>query len=153
MQKRIVYLLTFLLLLSLASATVLDDLEDFKNSVGLTEPLIVVLVRVALLLLLTFILFEILSHVGLSQGTSGAVAFILALISTVFIPGSVILAISTTYGTLFALILLMIPILALLFLVYVVIPGNNLGWRILRIILIILVLGLLIAGKMWVNTL
>lgn len=147
------YLLMALLLVSFASATVLDDLETLKNDIGLTEPLVVVLVRVAILLLITFLLYEGISHLGLSQGTSVAVSLILGIISAVFIPGSVLLAISTTYGTIFSLLLLLIPIAALLFIIYVIIPGTSLGWRALRILLIILVLVLLFLFKSWVNSL
>jgi len=154
MQKRLgLYLLVSLLLLSFASATVLDDLETFKNSLGLSESLAVVLVRVGIVLLITFLLYEGISRLGLSQGTSIAVSLIMGLISGVFIPGSVLLAISTTYGTLFSLILIMVPIGALLFLTYVIIPHSSLGWRVLRIFLIALVLGLLIWAKAWVSTL
>ena len=154
MQKRTgLYLLMALLLVSVVSASVIDDLETLKNNIGLTEPLVVVLVRVAILLLITVLLFEVLSKVGLSQFAAGSISFVLALITCVFMPGGVILAISTTYGTLFSLILLLIPIAALLFIVYVVIPGSSLGWRILRISLIVLVIVLLYLFKSWVNTL
>ncbi len=147
------YLLICLLLISFASATILDDLETLKNDIGLTEPLVVVLVRVAILLLITFLLYEGISHLGLSQGTAVVISLVLGLISSVFIPGSVLLAISTTYGTIFSLLLLLIPIAGLLFIIYVIIPGTSLGWRALRILLIILVLVLLFLFKSWVNSL
>ncbi|MFH0701552.1 MAG: hypothetical protein V2A62_03890 [Candidatus Woesearchaeota archaeon] len=153
MQKRIgLYLLIGLLLVSFASATIFDDLDDFKNNLGIDEPLIILLVRVAILILITVLLFEALSHVGLSQHTAGIVSFILALISVVLIPGGILIGIASTYGTLLTLILLLVPIGALMFIVYVVIPGDRLIWRVVRIILILVVIWLLFMFKSWVST-
>ncbi|MEK6938996.1 MAG: hypothetical protein AABX04_08210 [Nanoarchaeota archaeon] len=151
MQKRIgLYLLMGLLLVSFASATIFDDLDDFKNNLGIDEPLLIVLIRVAILVLVSVLLFEVLSHVGLSQHTAGIVSFILALISVVLIPSAILIGIASTYSVIVTLLFILIPIGVLMFLVYVVIPGDRPIWRVVRIILIVVVIVLLFMFKSWV---
>ncbi len=71
------------------------------------------------------------------------IAFILALISVVMIPGQLLTAIAASYGIVVSFVL----IGALIFaggagLMYI--PTTNIGWRILRIVLIILLLYIII---------
>ena len=139
-----------LLLVSFASATIFDDLDDFKNNLGIDEPLLIVLIRVAILVLVSVLLFEVLSHVGLSQHTAGIVSFILALISVVLIPSAILIGIASTYSVIVTLLFILIPIGVLMFLVYVVIPGDRPIWRVVRIILIVVVIVLLFMFKSWV---
>jgi len=152
MQKRIsLYLLLTLFLVSIASASVLDEIEAFKNNLGITEPLIILSLRLAVLLLVAFLLYEGLSHVGLSLGAAGVVSFIIALMSAVFIPGGVLEGIASTYAVLVSVILIILPLAALMIIIYVFIPGTSLGWRVLRIALITLVLILLYLFKSWIS--
>lgn len=154
MQKKMgLYLLIGLLLISFASASILDSLESLKTSIGITEPLIITLLRVGILILIAVLLFEGLSHVGLSQGTSIAISIVLALISVVAMPGSILATIASTYGVLFSFILIMIPLGGLLFVIYGLIPGDRLVWRIVRIVLILVLIYFFFRIKTWVGTL
>src|SRR3989338_3649201 len=114
MQKGIIlgkeiltYILFSLLLVSPVTASVIDDLEAFKNEVGINEPLIILLVRAAILFLVAFLLYEGLSKVGLSQGTSVTISFLIALMGAVFIPGGVLVGIASTYATVISFVFIL----------------------------------------------
>ncbi len=67
--------------------------------------------RLLLLILLFALLFRLLSGFNLvGKGTAVAIALVIALMTVIFIPGSVLLAIGASYGTLFSLILMLVPI-------------------------------------------
>ncbi|MFA6460815.1 MAG: hypothetical protein WCV90_00995 [Candidatus Woesearchaeota archaeon] len=154
MQKRIgIYLLLTLLLVSFASASFIDDVETFKNDIGITEPLLILVIRLAILSIVALLLYEGISKLGLSQGAAGGIAFLIAAISAVFIPGGVLAAVASTYAVVISVILILLPIAALMFLVYAVIPGTSLAWRGLRIALIILTWVLLSMFKSWLGSL
>lgn len=159
-KKGILLVVLFLLLCPLIYAEINDDfnsfletVQGFNSSLGINESPTATFIRIAIIILVTFILYEILSHVGVRPGTSGVIAFVLSSISVIVIPSEVLLGIAASYGTLFMFILFGGPIAGLFFLVYVIIPGNSLVWRGVRIV--ILIMALILEGIIikWLNSL
>jgi len=72
------------------------------------------LVRFLILILLFAIIFAGAEMLKLGKGVSITIAAVFALISAIFIPGGVLLAIGASYGTLISVALLGVPVLGLL---------------------------------------
>ncbi len=117
----------------------LSGVNDLTSSVGISEEPLITLLRLAVLILVVFILFEIISHVGLSQGTALAISITLGILSVLLIPEAVLVGIGTAYATLFALILLLIPIGGLLLIVFLI-PTHSLFWRVVRVLVVLMAL-------------
>ncbi len=65
--------------------------------------------RFILLILLFAVLFRVLDAL-IGRGTAIAVALVVSLMTVIFIPGTVLLAAASSYGTLFSLILMLVPV-------------------------------------------
>jgi hypothetical protein len=152
-----------LVLLGVFSSAVLADWKDDVKAVfdsvvsvgqlgwaGVTaESYLTGFMRLAIFLLIFTILFAIGSATlagvaGFSRNIIIAIALILAVISAIFIPGSVLSAIGVAYGTLFSFILIGAVVVGGGFLVYII-PTTNLPLRILRLVLILLLIWILSA--------
>ena len=66
--------------------------------------------RFLLFLLLCLLLFKGAKAVGMSDGISIAITLVFSLLTTIFIPGTVLLAAATSYGTVFSVIMLGAPL-------------------------------------------
>ena len=66
--------------------------------------------RFLLFLLLCLLLFKGAKAVGMGDGISIAITLVFSLLTTIFIPGTVLLAAATSYGTVFSVIMLGIPL-------------------------------------------
>ena len=127
---------------------VLEGFQGFMEKLGIHEPLSVSVVRLALILLVGMIFAKLLGLV-LSKPIAGLIGALIAILGVAFIPSAILSGIITTYNVAFSVILLIIPIALLIFLVYYVIPGNSLGWHIVRIIILLFALTLEVAARSW----
>lgn len=102
--------------------------------------------RLAVFILIFVVLFEVARHLlpPASKNAAIAGAAVLALISAIFIPGSVLAAIGVAYATLFSFILIGVVVIGGLFLVYMI-PTSSLPLRILRVVLLFLLFWILSA--------
>ncbi len=86
----------------------LKYLADFGILKGPIDPM-EGFTRFILLILLFALLFRVLDSL-LGRGTAIAVALVVALMTVIFIPGTVLLAAASSYGTLFSLLLMLVPV-------------------------------------------
>ncbi len=101
--------------------------------------------RILLAILVFALLFGALSGFGgharwlsfLSRGQAAIIAGIMAVITGIFLPASVLLAVGTEWATLVSLLLLAAPIMALFFLLWTI-PKDSCAWRFLRLIIALL---------------
>lgn len=127
---------------------VVDDIVgigklDFLHVSG--ETYLTGFMRLAIFFLIFVLLFELASRTAILQRNSAiAVAAILSIISAIFIPGAVLAAIGVAYATLFSFILIGAVIVGGGFLIWMI-PSTNLGFRILRLTLILLLIWILSA--------
>lgn len=151
MKRTVPILLLFLLFLlpTVVAEGPLDQLittfQGLTTSLGITEPAFVSFVRLALIILVAFLLYE-LFHLFMSKAGATMVGIVLGIISVIFIPSQVLIGIIATYTLVASVILLLVPIGLLLFLVYGVLPGSSVPWRILR--LVVILIALIIEGGM-----
>jgi hypothetical protein len=66
--------------------------------------------RFLLFLVLCLLLFKGAKAVGMGDGISIAITIVFSLLTTIFIPGTILLAAATSYGTVFSVIMLGIPL-------------------------------------------
>lgn len=143
----------------MVSATFYDDIKEVGQEVisvakldwvngghGVSgESYMTGFMRLAVFFLIFILLFELASRTGVLQRNAAiAVAAILAIISAIFIPGSILAAIGVSYATLFSFILIGAVIIGGGFMI-MMIPAANLGFRILRLTLILLLIWILSA--------
>jgi hypothetical protein len=103
--------------------------------------------RIAVLILVFALLYEgsrFLNFLG--RNSRIVIALILSIISVVFIPGNVLAGIGAAYGTLVAFILLG-SVIAGMGWAYMSIPSTSMGYRLLRIALLLVLLFILISVK------
>ncbi len=86
----------------------LKYLADFGILKGPIDPM-EGFTRFILLILLFALLFRVLDSL-LGRGTAVAVALVVSLMTVIFIPGTVLLAAASSYGTLFSLLLMLVPV-------------------------------------------
>ncbi len=157
MNRKIGVLFLFLLILPLVHADIGDTIKNVWQSVlsvgslqflGVSgDNAVVAFTRILLVIFVFAVLFGVLSGFGgsagplsfLSRGQAGIVAGVIALITGIFFPASVILALGTEWATLVALLLLGTPILAMFFLLHSL-PDNSCPWRFLKLIIALLLL-------------
>ena len=143
---KISWFLMFLLLLPslLAVNEVFDSFietaQEITGTLGIQESPLATLVRVALICLVAFLLTELLSHVGLSKKTAGIISTVLAIISIIVLPSSLLIGIASAYATLFSFILMGFPIAVLFYVCYVIIPGTSTFSHVIRMILVLIAL-------------
>ena len=113
---------------------------------GAGENPLVGFMRILVVVVVTVALAEGARLIGLTGGLRWTLAIILALISGVFIPGSILTGIGASYGTLVAFILIGIPI-GLGGWGYFQVPATTRFWILLRIGILILILFLLFNMK------
>ena len=103
--------------------------------------------RIAVFILVFALLFEGSRFLNfMSRNGRIVIALILAIISVVFIPGNVLAGIGAAYGTLVALVLLGSVILGMGW-AYMQIPTTSLGYRLIRIAVLLVLLFILISVK------
>jgi len=157
MNKKIGVLFFFLLTLPLIHADLGDTIKGAWESVlsvgslqflGVTgDNAVVAFTRILIVIFVFAVLFGVLSgfggHAGplsfLSRGQAGIVAGIIALVTGIFFPAAVLLALGTEWATLVALLLLGTPIFALFFLLYSL-PDDSCSWRFLKLIMALVLL-------------
>jgi hypothetical protein len=66
--------------------------------------------RFLLFLVLCLLLFKGAKAIGMGDGISIAITIVFSLLTTIFIPGTILLAAATSYGTVFSVIMLGIPL-------------------------------------------
>lgn len=143
----------------MVSATIYDTVKDIGREVisvakldwvnggtGMSsENYLTGFMRLAVFLLVFTILFELATRTAvLSRGAGAAIAAIISIISAIFIPGSVLAAIGVSYATIVSFILIGSVIVGGMVIVYLI-PTTNLGFRILRIVLLLLLFWILSA--------
>ncbi len=157
MNKKLGVLFLFLLSLPLLHADLGDTIKGAWESVisvgslqflGVTgDSAVVAFTRILIVIFVFAVLFGVLSGFGgragplsfLSRGQAGIVAGIIALITGIFFPAAVLLALGTEWATLVALLLLGTPIFALFFLLSSL-PDDSCSWRFLKLISSLLLL-------------
>lgn len=103
-------------------------------------------------IMIGILIFAILSAVAAAvlpegaRGTGTIVSIILAVITSIFLPGSVLAGIGAAYGTLVAFFLMGMPIVGGGYLLHIM-PRDNRFWIALRIALILVLIWVLIAIK------
>lgn len=115
---------------------------------------VVAFTRILLTIFVFAILFGVLSGFGsrvgplsfLSRGQAGVVAGVIAVITAIFLPASVILAVGTSWATLIALLLLGLPILGFFLLLYSL-PDDSCAWRFLKLVISLLLLWIISAMR------
>ncbi len=113
--------------------------------------------RILLAILVFALLFGALSGFGgharwlsfLSRGQAAIIAGIMAVITGIFLPVSVLLAVGTEWATLVSLLLLAAPIMALFFLLYSL-PDDSCSWRFLKLLLALVLLWIVGAMRLHV---
>ena len=103
--------------------------------------------RIAVFILVFALMFEGSRFLGfLGRNSRIVITLILSLISVIFIPGNVLAGIGAAYGTLVAFILLGSVIVGIGAL-YINIPTTSLGYRLLRLAVLVVLLFILISVK------
>ncbi len=141
----------FLFTFPLVHADIGDTVKNVWESVlsvgslqflGVTpDTAVVAFTRILLVIFVFALLFGVLSGFGgsagplsfLSRGQAAIVAGVMALITGIFLPPSVILAVGTEWATLISLLLLGAPIFGLFFLLWTI-PKDSCAWRFLRLV-------------------
>jgi hypothetical protein len=114
---------------------------------GLTgENSIMAFMRLIIIILVFTLLFEATRLIRFPRNTGIVIAGVIAIMSGLFIPGTILIAIGSSYGFLVALVLLATPILGSFYL-FSIMPTAPVVWRWARIILLCIVLYLLINIK------
>jgi len=98
--------------------------------------------RILIFILMFALLFEGSKVTGLSRNIAIVVSAVIAIMSSLFIPASVLEAIGVTYATLISIIFIGVPIIGGL-LVFRMIPGTSRGWIALRIVILAILLTIL----------
>ncbi len=150
-NKKIIVLFLLLFTFPLVHADIGDTVKTVWESVlsvgslgflGVSpDTAVVAFTRILLVIFVFAVLFGVLSGFGgsagplsfLSRGQAGVVAGIIAILTGVFFPPSVILAIGTEWATVVSLLLLGAPILGLFFLLWTI-PKDSCAWRFLRLV-------------------
>lgn len=114
---------------------------------GSTEDGLVSFMRILVFILVFALFFLGASMVpGLGRNTAIVIAAVLAIISVIFIPSSVLIGIGAAYATLTAVVLIGAPIVGGLAL-FRMIPGETRGGIAIRCIVLLVLLAVLIAVK------
>jgi len=121
----------------------LGSLEYF----GLTGTNAVVsFMRVLVAILIFAILFEVSGLLNFARNVRIALAVILSVISSIFIPAEVLAGIGAAYATLISFVLIGTPLIAGL-VAYFNIPHTTRGWIAIRMVILLLLLWILLAVK------
>ena len=110
------------------------------------ETAIMAFMRLMIIILVFSLIFEASRLIRLPRNTGIVLAGVIAIISGVFIPGTILVAIGSSYGFFVALILLATPIVGSFYLFYLM-PTAPVIWRWARVILLCVVLFLLVNMK------
>lgn len=103
--------------------------------------------RILVVILVFAILYELATLTGfLSRNIAITIALILALMSGIFIPGSVFAGIGAAYATIVSLFLIGVPVLGGLY-AFMRIPTTSRVYRFFRIVILLVLLMVLIAVK------
>lgn len=102
--------------------------------------------RILVGILVFAVLFELARLVGMSRNIGITVAIIFAIMSVIFIPGSILAGIGAAYATLVAFVLIGIPVLGGGYALYRI-PSSNRGLIFLKMGIIVLLLWILIAVR------
>ncbi len=106
------------------------------------DPLIGLL-RLLVGILVFAILFELSRVAGLGRNVAIAICIIIAILSVVMIPETILVTISSTYGFLVSFVLIGVPIAGCLY-AFFRIPANTVPFMVIRLVLLFLALWLLI---------
>ncbi|MAF99232.1 MAG: hypothetical protein CMH61_01335 [Nanoarchaeota archaeon] len=106
---------------------------------------LVAFVRILIALLIFAILFEVGRRV-LNRNTAGIISGILAIISAIFIPGSILAGIGGAYATFFSIALIGLPVVGGLYLIWRI-PGTSRGGIALRIVILTILLWILMGVR------
>jgi hypothetical protein len=123
----------------------IGSLGFLTNSI--TDGPMVGFMRIAIFILVFTLLYEgsrFLDFLG--RNSRIVIALILSLISVIFIPGNILAGIGAAYGTLVAFVLLGSVILGIGW-AYMSIPATSLGYRLIRIAILVILLLILISVK------
>ncbi len=102
--------------------------------------------RVLVAILVFAILFEVSHFLGFSRNARIALALILSVISSIFIPAEVLAGIGGAYATLISFVLIGTPLVAGM-VAYFNIPHTTRGWIAVRMVILFLLLWILLAVK------
>lgn len=97
-----------------AKIITLEFLQDWGITKAPIDP-IEGFTRFLVLIVLFALLFKLAELLKLGKNTAIVIALAVSLITTIFIPGTVLLAAATSYGTIFSMLLLAVPIVLGLF--------------------------------------
>ena len=98
------------------------------------------LVRVGVFLMVFALLFWGSRTLHLPGATGGIIAFVMAAITAIFIPASILIAMGGIWATIFAMVFVFGPILAVLFIIYTYIPGTTWVQNLIRIIILLMLM-------------
>ena len=102
--------------------------------------------RILVITLVFAIFYELGGLIQLTPSIRITVSLILAIMSGIFIPGTVLAGIGAAYGTLVALFLIGLPVIGGLYAIYRI-PGTTRFYIFLRIVIILILLTILISVK------
>ncbi len=102
--------------------------------------------RILVVVLIFAIFYELGGLIQLSSNIRTVVSLILAIMSGVFIPGTILAGIGAAYGTLVALFLIGLPVVGGLYAIYRI-PNTTRFYIFLRIVVILILLTILISVK------
>lgn len=102
--------------------------------------------RILVIILVFGIFYELAGLLQLTSSIRTTISLILAIMSGVFIPTSVLAGIGAAYGTLVALFLIGLPVVGGLYAIYRI-PGTTRFYIFLRIVIILILLAILISVK------
>ncbi|MEK6900647.1 MAG: hypothetical protein AABX05_05975 [Nanoarchaeota archaeon] len=112
--------------------------------IGNNPDALVGFMRILLAILVFALLFEGGKVTGMNPRTVGIVAAIIAIISAIFIPDTVLVAIGAAYGTIVALVLIGVPVLGGLYAIWRI-PGDTRPQILFKILILFLLLVILIS--------
>lgn len=102
--------------------------------------------RILVIILVFAIFYELAGLLQLTSSIRTTISLILAVMSGVFIPTTVLAGIGAAYGTLVALFLIGLPVIGGLYAIYRI-PGTRRFYIFLRIVIILILLAILISVK------
>ncbi len=108
--------------------------------------------RILVGILVFTLLFEASRFLPFNPNARVAIAIIIALISVIFIPGTILAGIGAAYGTLVSFLLIGVPVVAGLY-AFFMIPTTNWYLILIRIILLGILLWILLAVKKYATAL
>lgn len=110
------------------------------------ESIISGFMRVAILIIVFALLYEVIGFTGISRNVRIAISGVLSVISAVFMPGSILVAIGGAYATAVAFVLLGALVFGGGYALYRI-PATGAGARVLRLVIIVVLIWILIMVK------